>query len=423
MIDNILYFFVSMICLFNLIWIYFMISEEKMYIKKHNILMMIVSNIFLLFVRNLNIVVLKTISLLIFLIVNVYLIKKTNFVKLVFYATFVWAFAMIYDLIFMFLISFACKNLNIELVGYIGLGIMYISSIALQLIYNIVSRQKFHKLLAQKMYHLFLKVNKYIIAFVVISLALFGANSVSNINEFNKVFLIILICFFTICIIVQMVMLKYNKMINIQTNKLILDNNQFYINLNLDTRIFKHNLIHKLDSVKSLGNEKVNFLVDNIIEECMLLKDSVKELDKLPNGINGFIQRKIYPYKDNIDVLVENELSEDLFDIIKMKHYNKLCEVIGVTLDNALEALKSTSDKVIYINIFKTKENINVIIKNSFDATLDVDSIGKINYTSKGKNHGVGLFSILFNRNIKTKIRIVNNIFETLLVIPIYKNY
>ena len=90
---------------------------------------------------------------------------------------------------------------------------------------------------------------------------------------------------------------------------------------------------------------------------------------------------------------------------------NLLCEALGVLIDNALEASCVSNDKIIYLQFLETNDNINIKIINSFSGVLDLERLGTINYSSKSKGHGLGLYSIFGRSKIKVKTNIKNNLF------------
>ena len=60
--------------------------------------------------------------------------------------------------------------------------------------------------------------------------------------------------------------------------------------------------------------------------------------------------------------------------------------------------------------------NIIMDIKNTFSADLNVEDLGKINYSTKGKRHGLGLFSALRDNEVNMSMKIVNSLFITKIV-------
>ena len=68
---------------------------------------------------------------------------------------------------------------------------------------------------------------------------------------------------------------------------------------------------------------------------------------------------------------------------------------------------------------FRENENeIIVTLINSFSGSLDLEVLGKINYTSKKKGHGYGLFTLFEKKKINIKNSIKNNLFQVEFKIP-----
>ena len=42
---------------------------------------------------------------------------------------------------------------------------------------------------------------------------------------------------------------------------------------------------------------------------------------------------------------------------------------------------------------------------------VDLDNLGTKNYTTKGRGHGLGIFSVLRNNEVSVKFQIIDNIF------------
>lgn len=81
------------------------------------------------------------------------------------------------------------------------------------------------------------------------------------------------------------------------------------------------------------------------------------------------------------------------------KNFRLLGNIIGVFLDNAIEASLNSEEKKIGIEIYKNKKNVELLISNSYNNKLDIKKIGFISYSTKGKNRGHGL--LLVNNIIK----------------------
>ena len=100
-----------------------------------------------------------------------------------------------------------------------------------------------------------------------------------------------------------------------------------------------------------------------------------------------------------------------------------ICKILGVYLDNAIEATENILDKEIIISLYKDKGSIVIEISNTFLGEVDLNKINNIGYTTKVGNHGYGLplCNEIINKNEKLNGKtIVNtNVFKQSLVIAL----
>lgn len=127
------------------------------------------------------------------------------------------------------------------------------------------------------------------------------------------------------------------------------------------------------------------------------------------NGLKGFFyykfieaEKKDISVSVNISEQIENSFLKD----INTKDFKNLVRIIGVYLDNAIEASSISKDKKLGIEIYLIKDKIEIIISNTFNNDINLDKLGKESFSTKGKNRGHGL--LLVNRILSE-----NNIFES----------
>ena len=417
-------FIFNFVCIFNLVWIYSIVTEKSLKLKIKYIMLMILCTCINVSLFYLNVTFLKTIISLLSMVVLNKIIFKDKLSITVIYTLFNWLIGMLLDLVFMSGFSYINKKYLSLFFRKYEFYIICLSSLLLQMFHNLLSRLKPIKKLLKKIYNVLEKINidYLIILFMIIIFVILGSTAVNNIYDLNYVINIMIFAILLFIIFILFFSKKYQMSHLNATIQLLLENNKFYSNLNVDFRKFKHNLIHKLDGLKLYSNEKSILLINDIILECYNIVNGSKEIDKLPMSLGGFIYQKIYNYEyDTLNLLVENSINRDLLEILKPKNFNKLCEMLGVILDNSIQASLISDDKILYIVTSETEKYIEITIKNSFSSLLDIDQIGNLNYSTNGESHGLGLFSILKNKDVKTKIRIVNNLFESTLIIKKHK--
>lgn len=111
----------------------------------------------------------------------------------------------------------------------------------------------------------------------------------------------------------------------------------------------------------------------------------------------------------------------DEYNIEKVKIYD-LCKILGVLLDNALEAAFESSNKYVELSINKNSQNNIVIeITNSYAGELNKDKIFENGYTTKSGHSGFGLWEvnkiISRNENCSLKTSVTDTLFTQRLEI------
>ena len=146
------------------------------------------------------------------------------------------------------------------------------------------------------------------------------------------------------------------------------------------------------------------------------------KIGKIPKGIQGLFCIKIYEgKKENIDIEVKSKVEDNINEQIKMRTYSKLCDTIGITVDNAITAAKRSKEKAIYIDMAKKDNILEIKIMNTFKDMLDLEQLGTFKYSTKEKKSGIGLSYLnkILKKDIEIKKEIINNIFIVSLCVPL----
>ena len=146
---------------------------------------------------------------------------------------------------------------------------------------------------------------------------------------------------------------------------------------------------------------KTNKKALNYINE-LLNTDSENEdinwLNKLKyvpqGGLKGLLYYKIQEMlKEEVKIFVD--VSPELEKSTNSKIINKLLgdvsKVIGVYIDNSIEAVRELKEKYIVIEFYIESKNIVFSISNNYNGSIDMDKVDKEGYTTKGTGHGYGL--------------------------------
>ena len=339
-----------------------------------------------------------------------YFIKHMSIKKIFYYVIIIWFYGVIVDFIIMFLLAlinyFGGVNIYNELFGIIP---TMISSVIFFLFGNIEWIKKF----TNKIMGFLLKIrySDFLLTGFTIFTFSIGVAIIINIHNLNLEFLLMVICLLIIITFILMVNKKITENENIIFLSFLNDNNNYYIKMDEENNVLKHNLIAKLLSIKSVSNQRARLLIDEMIREFTVNADFLNHIKEIPYGLNGVIYEKISFYAENLNIKISNDIKIDIFSVLTPKRYNVLVEKFSLLLDNAIESCIKSASKILIINLYEDKEGIYIDIKNTFNNIVDLDNLGTKNYTTKGRGHGLGIFSVLRNNEVSVKFQIIDNIF------------
>lgn len=182
-----------------------------------------------------------------------------------------------------------------------------------------------------------------------------------------------------------------------------------------DHRTSNHETRNELLAIRSkvsdLGDETLCEYIDSILGDKKNINSAKYSRFKyLPtNGLKGFLyykfseaEEKGLDVKLNIAKQVENSFLKDL----NTKDFKDLTRMLGVYLDNAIEASVLSEKKQLGIEIYKVKNDIEIIISNTYSNKVDKDKIGNERYSTKGLTRGPGL--LLVKRILKNNNRLTS---------------
>lgn len=163
--------------------------------------------------------------------------------------------------------------------------------------------------------------------------------------------------------------------------------------------------------------------VDTILNEINANKSNANywlaELRYIPlPGIRNFINYKLIRLTElgaEIEVFVSSDLEKVKEVSFSEDDYNQLTTILGVVLDNMIESISETEDKLVSINIYIEDDKIHGEFVNSFSGNIDLNRLTEAGYTTKGEQHGVGLAlvaKITKNNDLfECKPKIIDNFF------------
>ena len=183
-----------------------------------------------------------------------------------------------------------------------------------------------------------------------------------------------------------------------------LDNSEKYIStlqiLHDDVRCFKHDFDN---IVTTIGGYIASDDMEGLKDYYSHLQKDCKDVNNLyllnPKVINNpgvysllvdkYAKAKKYGIKIALEFLLD-------MDDLKMNIY-EFTRILGILLDNSIEAAKESSEKQIHIsfrNDFNKKQQV-VIIENSYkNKNVDINTIFDKSKTDKKNHSGLGLFEV-----------------------------
>ena len=182
-----------------------------------------------------------------------------------------------------------------------------------------------------------------------------------------------------------------------------------------DQRTLRHETKNEFATIKCKlqdkeDNKTIIEYIDSVIgDKGKASSTNYSKFKYLPsNGLKGFFyykcteaEKKGISVSVNISKQIENSFLKD----IETKDFKDLARIIGVYLDNAIEASSTSEGKKLGIEMYLIKEKIETIITNTFNNEINLDKIGKESFSTKGKHRGHGLLLV-------KKILSENNRFE-----------
>ena len=219
---------------------------------------------------------------------------------------------------------------------------------------------------------------------------------------------------------------KYNRLSQ-EYNMLLVDIQKFGEWIERE-QFIRHEYKNQLAVLFELSNEKeVKTKIKEIINENISINNEIViKLKDFPKGaLKGIIYYKtIVAQKNKINVEISININDkSIIEKLNNREISILTKVIGIIYDNAIDAAKISRKKNIFLEIYELKDKVNIVISNTFKRSSIVNNRFEKGITTKGKNHGIGLYFLkkIIDRNrwLEEKQEIIDNYYiET---ITIYK--
>jgi len=356
--------------------------------------------------------VLNYLSFFLFFPLLFYCIKPCSFRKILFYVLIIWLYGMAIDLLAMILFSFLHFLIGFDIFKRWFMA-EHILTFVVFIFLMFIGHSKVIKNLTNSLYKKLVSI-KYsdlsLIIFTIFTLII-AVIIVSNLKNLNFNLILLLILLMLLIIFALLIKVKLNEEENEKYLKTLKENNDFYIQVEDENRVFKHNLTAKLLSIKSVANKKSVLLIEDLLVQFNKNVDFSNHMKTIPYGLNGIIYQKIYSYLKELKIKVFNDINYDIFNFLKPRRYNVMVEKMVIALDNAIEAALSSNEKILVVNLYEENDSIVIEIKNTFSNQIDIDLLGTKGNSTKGQRRGLGLFSSFRDNEATLEVMIINDMF------------
>ena len=339
----------------------------------------------------------RTLCVFLFHIVLFYEIYAVPFLKSIFISFLYCSIVMICDFMVLFTITILF-NISKELCHEVVAGSLF--SNILVCFYTILISIVFKKKITS-VFNLE-NIDKYFILLILVGylafIILFFMFILNYINNYNYIVYLFIILFLII-IVFNLIKYKiqiYNKIKEYSTLLKFMKNYEDELE---EKRIKGHEIKNQISTIESMlkdnaNKHKLEKYVKELVDDYQDL-DNVKysDLQYLPsNGIKGFIYSKIslaVGKQIDAEVLIEKEIETSILDKLNDKDFKYLCIILGVLLDNAIEASFDSVKKKIGLEMYLINEDVLIILTNSYEnRKIDKKNIFK---STKGLERGHGL--------------------------------
>ncbi len=389
--------------------------QEKIYITKRTMAILL---LFSLLCYIINFLIKSSFSnfLIFFALIPLYrVIFHKNQLINTFAAFLIYTIDLLLKLIISYIVSGSFSIINFESYNmdkFILHAISFLSSLVILYLMRKYINKAFYKILTNK--------HKAIILLLVLFIDVSFNNLYQGFNITTTDFIILAIAI--ICLIYSID--KSFQLDNVNEDyKEISSYSKLNEELNRNYRKQIHENKNQLLMLRAMIGEEKNDLSEYL--DCLLgdYKEQVKnywlsDLSYIPlPGVKNFLNNKLIKMKEigaSIEIFVSNELADICLNL-DQRQYKDFATVLGVVIDNMIDCVKEQEEKLISIHFFLENNELHGEFVNNFVGKIELDQIFSSNYSTKGKNRGVGLSLvnkiITDNDYIDCRPKIIDNFF------------
>ena len=394
-----------------------------------------------IYLNNLDLVFLRPFLIFVFLFLISKILMKNNFKSSIILSFFFFLITIITEFIMIIIFLLICEIFTnydfskfIEVISSDVLttsvvNILY-GLITLFLCFNRKIINLFNKI---SLYFNKKRVNRFSIIISMIMFFIICSIGVIYLNNDIKVVIIVFTILFILTLTVLLVDLKVRNEYEEAKEKYANTSKNLteYEDMLDKYRINNHENKNQLQMIRHMikqKDKKIDDYIDNLVNNVYLEKENLlMEVSIIPaGGLRAAIYSKLVLMEDNEIKYVLN-IDHDLRNISFFEKNTsltlKVCNILGIFLDNAIEEVNLHNDKLINIDIYLDCKKVIFEISNQIKSNIEIDKIYNKKYTTKKKGHGYGLSLardiINSDKRIVNNVEIVDSIFTQYLEIDI----
>lgn len=197
-------------------------------------------------------------------------------------------------------------------------------------------------------------------------------------------------------------------------------------------RILRHEVKNEFRTIRAKicdrqENKEIIEYIDEIVnDKYEVNQEKYAKFGYLPpNGIKGLCYFKTQEAEDRgirVNINISKRVEKSTVYNLNIKQQRDFGRILGVFLDNAIEASIESKEKQIGIEAYiNTEKEFKIIISNTYSNEIDKNKIGKEKFSTKGKNRGHGLLLVKQltenNRIFELKTNIQGGIYTQTIII------
>lgn len=236
-----------------------------------------------------------------------------------------------------------------------------------------------------------------IISILSVSVLFYNITSIFKLNFYYTVTIITSFLLFLLYYFYISERANYEKL-NDEYN-ILFDYVQVFENWIDDEQMYRHELKNNLSMIRNMtNNKKIINKIDEMLKFTIIIDDKdIEDLKNIPKGgLKGLLYYKVAVAKNKKVKMIVEVSPKVKKSIKKMSEYKlrNTCIVLGIYLDNALEAAENSDQKLVSLEIYEINHNLNFTISNSYKEIIPLKKMKKKGFSTKGKNHGKGLYYV-----------------------------